>query len=154
METKVLKTAAEYEEACDTIYRLIHASEEAMQPESKEGEQLELLSLLVEKYEREYFPIETPNPIAAIRFRMEQMNLNQNDIAPLFGGKTRVSEVLNGRRSLSLKMIVRLNEYLDIPIESLIAKDEKYELAKENKKKLMMNESIKQTINRKKGLIN
>jgi len=62
-----------------------------------------------------------PSPIEAIKFRMEQMNLKQADIAPLMGGKTRVSEILNGKRALTLKMITLLNRYLGIPLESLIS---------------------------------
>ena len=75
---------------------------------SPEGEEIELLSFLVENYEHEHYPIEAPNPIKAIKFRIDQMNLKQTDIAPLFGGKTRVSEVLNGKRPLTLKMITLL----------------------------------------------
>ena len=80
-------------------------------------------------------------PIEAIRFRMEQMNLKQSDIAPLFGGKTRVSEVLNGKRPLSLKMITLLHEYLGIPLESLISGDEN-KLEPENRRKLLNVPSI------------
>jgi HTH-type transcriptional regulator/antitoxin HigA len=120
MKTKILKTEPEYNEACDRIYRLIHSSENPIESDSREGEEMELLSLLIEKYEQEHYPIEAPNPIEAIKFRIEQMNLKQADIAPLFGGKTRVSEVLHGKRPLTLKMITLLNRYLGIPLESLI----------------------------------
>ena len=91
MKTKILKTEQEYNEACERIYELIHSSENSIEPDSPEGEEMELLSLLVEKYEQENYRLEAPSPIESIKFRMEQMNLNQNDIAPLFGGKTRVS---------------------------------------------------------------
>ena len=121
MRTKILKTEQEYNEACERIYRLINSSPNAIEPESSEGEEIELLSLLVEKYEHEHYPIEAPSPIEAIKFRIEQMNLKQADIAPLFGGKTRVSEVLNGKRALTLKMITLLNRYLGIPLESLVS---------------------------------
>lgn len=132
MKAKILKTEQEYNEACERIYKLINSSEKAIEPESPEGEEIELLSLLVEKYEHEQYPIEAPNPIEAIKFRIEQMNLKQTDIAPLFGGKTRVSEVLNGKRPLTLKMITLLNRYLGIPLESLVSgnKDIKLEPAK------------------------
>ena len=120
MKTKILKTEPEYNEACDRIYHLIHSSENPIESDSREGEEMELLSLLIEKYEQEHYPIEAPNPIEAIKFRIEQMNLKQADISPLFGGKTRVSEVLHGKRPLTLKMITLLNRYLGIPLESLI----------------------------------
>ena len=99
--------------------------------------------MLVEKYEQEHYPIEAPNPIEAIKFRMEQMNLKQADIAPLFGGKTRVSEVLNGKRNLTLKMITLLNRYLGIPLESLVKGNKEIKLEAEKKEKLLNISSIK-----------
>ena len=101
-------------------------------------------SLLVEKYEQENYPTEAPTPIEAIKFRMEQMNLKQSDIAPLFGGKTRVSEVLNGKRSLTLKMITLLNRYLGIPLESLVKGNKELILEPEKKEKLLSISSIKE----------
>ena len=105
MKTKILKTEEEYNAACERIYELIHSTEQAIEPDSQKGEELELLSLLVEKYEQEHHCMNAPDPVEAIKFRMEQMNLKQKDVAPLFGGKTRVSEVLHGKRALTLKMI-------------------------------------------------
>ncbi|MDY6800896.1 MAG: helix-turn-helix domain-containing protein [Bacteroidota bacterium] len=142
MKTKILKTAQDYNEAIERIYELIQSSENTIEPDTAEGEELELLSLLVELYEKEHYPIETPNPIEAIKFRMEQMNLKQSDVAPLFGGKTRVSEVLHGKRTLSLKMITLLHRYLGIPLESLVAGNEKIKLEPEKKKKLLKVQSI------------
>ena len=143
MKTKILKTELEYKEACERAYTLIHNSEDAIEPDSAEGEEMELLTLLIEKYEREHHPIEAPNPIEAIKFRMEQMNLKQADIAPLFGGKTRVSEVLGGKRPLTLKMITLLNRYLGIPLESLIDGNREVKLEPEKRDKLLRNASIK-----------
>jgi len=120
MKIKILKTEQGYKEACERIYFLIHRTEKAIEPDSPEGEELELLTLLVEKYEQEHHKMEAPTALEAIKFRMEQMNLRQSDIASLFGGKTRASEVLNGRRVLNLKMITLLNKYLGVPLESLI----------------------------------
>ena len=137
MKTKVLKTEQEYNEACERIYALINSTEKAIEPDSPKGEELELLSLLVEKYEQEHYPIEAPNPIEAIRFRMEQMNLKQADVAPLFGGKTRVSEVLHGKRPLTLKMITLLNRYLGIPLESLVTGNKDVKLDPKKKEKLL-----------------
>lgn len=142
MKTKIIKTEKEYNEACARIYNLIHRSEHPIEPDSAAGEELELLSLLVEKYEHEFYPVVAPDPIEAIRFRMEQMNLKQTDIAPLFGGKTRVSEVLNGKRPLTLKMISLLHEYLGIPLESLISGDRDIKLEPESHRKLLNVPSI------------
>jgi len=142
MKTKIIKTEAEYNDACAKIYKLINSSEEPIEPNSSEGEELELLSLIVEKYEREAYPIAAPTPLEAIRFRMEQMNLRQSDIAPLFGGKTRISEVLNGKRPLNIKTITLLNEYLGIPLESLINSDTELKLEPNTRQKLLSIPSI------------
>lgn len=143
MKNKILKTEEEYNEACDRVYTLINSTEDQIDPDSREGEELELLSLLVEKYEQEHYTIKPPNPIEAIRFRMEQMNLKQADIAPLFGGKTRISEVLNGKRPLTLKMITLLNRYLGIPLESLIKGNKEVKLDPDKRNQLMRSASIK-----------
>ena len=153
MKSKVIKTGKEYDEACERIYELMHSSNSQIEPDSKEGEELELLSLLVEQYERDNYKIDAPDPIEAIKFRMKQMNLKQVDVAPLFGGKTRVSEVLNRKRPLTLKMIALLNSYLGIPFESLIVKDRKMTLDKNKKDILLKNpfirEYLKKTKNKK-----
>jgi HTH-type transcriptional regulator/antitoxin HigA len=153
MKTKIIKTEQEYNEACERIYSLINSSDKAIEPDSPEGEEIELLSLLVEKYEQEHYPIKAPNPIEAIKFRMEQMNLKQADIAPLFGGKTRISEVLNGKRPLTLKMITLLNRYLGIPLESLMIGNMEIKLEEEKKKKLLGISSIKKYISESKVAI-
>jgi HTH-type transcriptional regulator / antitoxin HigA len=114
---------------------------------------MELLSLLVEKYEQEHYPIEAPGPIEAIRFRMEQMNLKQADVAPLFGGKTRVSEVLHGKRPLTLKMITLLNRYLGIPLESLVAGNKEVKLEPGKRDKLLSIASIKEYFSRHRAAI-
>ncbi len=144
MKIKILKTEQEYNNACERIYHLIHSCENPIEPNSPEGDEIELLSLLVEKYEQEHYPIEAPTPIDAIKFRMEQMNLKQSDIAPLFGGKTRVSEVLNGKRPLTLTMITYLNRYLGIPLETLVKGDKELSLEPEKKEKLLTISSIKE----------
>ena len=91
MKTKILKTEQQYNDACERIYSLINSTHNLIEPQSSKGEEIELLSFLVEKYEQEHWAIEAPTPVEAIKFRMEQMNLRQSDIAPLFGGKTRIS---------------------------------------------------------------
>ena len=144
MKTKILKTDQEYKDACKRIYSLMHSSDSPVEPDSPEGEEIELLSLLVEKYEQDRFPMEAPDPIDAIKFRMQQMNLRQTDIAPLFGGKTRVSEVVNGKRPLTLKMIVLLNRYLGIPLESLVKGNKEIILEAGRKEQLLKVSSIKE----------
>ncbi|MGF0239381.1 helix-turn-helix domain-containing protein [Rhodococcus sp. IEGM1300] len=88
---------------------------------SPEGDELEILALLVEKYEDEHFPMLPSDPIEAIRFRMEQQGLTPRDLEPFIGTSGRVSEVLNRKRKLSLSMIKRLHDGLRIPYESLLA---------------------------------
>lgn len=144
MKTKILKTEREYSVACERVYDLMHSTENAIEPDSPEGEEIELLSLLIEKYEQEHHRMDAPDPIEAIKFRMEQMNLKQQDVAPLFGGKTRVSEVLNGKRKLTLKMITLLNRYLGIPLESLISGNKEIRLREEQKEKLLKISSIQE----------
>jgi HTH-type transcriptional regulator/antitoxin HigA len=87
---------------------------------SKMGDELEILSILIDQYENEHFPIGMPDPIEAIKFRMEQMGMNQNDLAEIVGFKSRVSEILNKKRKLTLDMIRKLNAGLNIPTEVLV----------------------------------
>ncbi len=89
---------------------------------SKEGDELEVLSILIDRYENEKFPIGMPDPIEAIKFRMEQMGMKQKDLAEVMGFKSRVSEILNRKRKLTLEMIRKLNETLRIPTEVLVQK--------------------------------
>lgn len=89
-------------------------------PNTAEGDELELLGLLIETYEKEHFPIGYPDPVEAIKFRMEQMGYTQNDLAKIVGLKSRASEILNKKRKLSLEMIRKLHETLSIPTDVLI----------------------------------
>lgn len=89
-------------------------------PTTPEGDELELLSIIIERYETEHFPVEKPDPIEAIRFRMEQAGMTVDDMRPYIGPPNRVYEVLNGKRQLSLGMIRRLHEGLKIPADVLI----------------------------------
>lgn len=147
MKIKVLKTEKEYNEACKRVYSIIHSSPDAIKSNSSEGQELELLSLLIEKYEQEHYKMNAPTPIEAIRFRMDQMNLKQVDIAPLLGGETRVSEVLNGKRALTLKMITLLNRYLGIPLESLMGGNKDIQLEEKKRQKLLKVSSIREFLN-------
>lgn len=155
MKTKILRTEQAYNEACEKIYSLINSTENPIETNSPEGEELELLSLLVEKYEHEHYPINAPNPIEAIKFRMEQMNLKQADIAPLFGGKTRISEVLHGKRPLTLNTITLLNRYLGVPLESMVVGNNEIKIDPEISERLLSILSIREyfTKNNKTALI-
>lgn len=87
---------------------------------SDQGDELEILSILIDQYENENFPIGMPDPIEAIKFRMEQMGMKQKDLAELVGFKSRVSEILNKKRKLTLDMIRKLHTELHIPTEVLV----------------------------------
>lgn len=89
-------------------------------PGTAESDEIEVLALLIETYEKEVFPIDLPGPVEAIKFRMDQQELAQKDLVPYIGSKSKVSEVLNGKRALSLNMIRNLNQGLGIPYEVLI----------------------------------
>lgn len=153
MKTRIIKTQEEYDKACKRVYDLMQGSANAIEPNSPEGEEIELLSLLIEKYEHENYQSEPPSPIEAIKFRMEQMNLKQADIAPLLGGKTRVSEVLNGKRALTLKMITLLHRYLGIPLESLINGNKEIKLEPKKREQLLHISSIKEYLNSKRAAV-
>jgi len=148
MQNKIIKTEEEYNMACERVYEIIHGSNKPINPNSKVGEELELISLLIENFEKEHHSVEPPTPIEAIKFRMTQMNLKQSDIAPLFGGKTRISEVLNGKRQLTLKMITLLHKYLEIPLESLVKGNSNYKLSTENRKQLLQINSIRDSFSK------
>ena len=115
MLPKVIKNDREYEAALARIDELMDAA-----PDTPEGDELELLTTLVEVYEEKHFPIDLPDPIEAIRFRMEQSGLKQQDLVAYMGSRSKVSEVLTGKRALSLKMIRALHKGLGIPAEVLL----------------------------------
>lgn len=115
MNVRVIKTEEDYFKALERLEEIFHAD-----ANSTEGDEAELLSILIEKYEDERYPILTPDPIAAIKFRMEQMEMTNEDLAHVLGYRSRVSEIFNGKRKLSLRMIQSLHEKLKIPYESLI----------------------------------
>lgn len=117
MNPRVISTAQEYEAALAELDHLILGDPKKGTPEA---DRLELLSILIEAYERDRFVIEKPTPVEAIRFRMEEMGLSQRDLVPYFGSKGKVSEVLSGKATLSLRVIRRLTEGLGIPADVLI----------------------------------
>ena len=112
----IIKTEEEYNKALARMNVIFHAPKD-----NPEGDEAELLMLLIEKYEEDHFPIEAPDPVEAIKFRMEQLGLDQKDLAEVIGYKSRVSEILNRKRKLSLNMIRSLHQKLNIPYESLMA---------------------------------
>ena len=116
MEIKVLKTEADYNEALKSFEIVFDAPADSI-----EGDKAELLSILIENYENQHCPIEAPDPIEAIKFRMEQMDMNNNDLAKIIGYKSRVSELFNKKRGLTLTMIRQIHQKMNIPYESLIA---------------------------------
>ena len=115
MEIKAIKTEKDYNQALERLEIIFDAK-----PGSPEGDELEVLGILIDQFENENFPVGLPDPIEAIKFRMEQMGYNQNDLANIVGLKSRASEILNRKRKLSLEMIRKLHERLNIPTEVLI----------------------------------
>ena len=126
MKPKVLKTERDYKAALAYVEQLMAQS-------APDEAELELWSLLVEKYEEEHFPIATPDPIEAIRFRMEQAGLAPADLQPYMQSKSKVSEVMNRKRPLSLAMIRALHRGLQIPAEVLVQETQAPYLARGQK---------------------
>lgn len=118
---KVIKNGAEYEEMLDEIDALLDLDPD---PGTEEADRLELLAFLVEDYESRRFPIEAPDPVEAIKFRMEQQGLTQRDLVPYIGSRSKTSEVLSGKRPLSLPMIRALHSGLDIPAPVLLREND------------------------------
>jgi HTH-type transcriptional regulator/antitoxin HigA len=115
---KVIKTEAEYEDALERIYNLMQMD---LVDDSPESDELDALALFVEDYENKHYPIAPPTPIEAITFRLEQLGKSKSELAKILGTRARQSEILSGKRKLSLEMIRRLHSMLGIPAESLIA---------------------------------
>jgi HTH-type transcriptional regulator / antitoxin HigA len=115
MDIRPIKTKGDYKKALGAIEQLWEAK-----PDTPESERLELLSILVEAFEREHYPIPLPDPIAAIEHCMESRGLTRKDLEPYLGSRARVSEVLARRRPLTLSMIRRLSVGLGIPTDVLI----------------------------------
>ena len=115
MNIKPIKTENDYNQALVRLEVIFDAKKG-----SSAGDELEVLGILIDQYENEHFPVGMPDPIEAIKFRMEQMGYNQNDLANIVGLKSRASEILNRKRKLSLEMIRQLHEQLNIPTDVLI----------------------------------
>ncbi|EJL9429872.1 transcriptional regulator [Vibrio cholerae] len=115
MDIRPIKTDADYRATLNDIENLMMA-----EPDTVEGEKLDILVTLVEAYEAKHFPMDLPDPVEAIKFEMERKGLTVKDLEPMIGKSNRVYEILNHKRSLTLKMIWKLHEGLGIPAESLI----------------------------------
>jgi len=115
MNISPIKTDANYRAALKEVELLMTA-----EPDTLEGEKLDILVTLIEVYERKHFPLDLPDPVEAIKFEMEQKGLTVKDLEPMIGKSNRVYEVLNRKRSLTLTMIRKLHQELGIPAESLI----------------------------------
>lgn len=117
MNIRPIRTEQEYQAALKALSPLFDQEPE---PNTPEGDYFEVMLTLVEAYERQHIPVALPNPIEAIKFRMEQSDLTAADLAPAIGRTNRVYEVLNGKRALTLPMIWKLHSMFGIPAESLI----------------------------------
>ena len=115
MEIKPIKSENDYQRALERLELIFDAS-----PDSKEGDEAEVLSMLIDNYENKYYPIEAPDPIDAIKIRMEEMNLKQKDLVGVIGGKSRVSEILNKKKKLTVEMIRELERILHISASVLV----------------------------------
>ncbi|MBF0214889.1 MAG: helix-turn-helix domain-containing protein [Magnetococcales bacterium] len=115
MEIKLIKTEQDYDAALAEVERLMDAD-----PDTPEGDRLDILTTLIAAYEDRHHAIDLPDPIDAIRFRMEQMGLSRKELEPFIGSRARVAEILNRKRQLSLEMIRRLHKGLKIPANVLI----------------------------------
>jgi HTH-type transcriptional regulator/antitoxin HigA len=114
---KPIKTEDQYNTALARVYELIQTG---VKENSAESDELEVLSILVKEYETDHYPIPSPGPLEAIKFRLEQMGLSEKELGEILGYRSRKSEILSGKRKLSLNMIRKIHEVLHIPAEVLI----------------------------------
>lgn len=115
MNVKPIKSDKDYRNALERLEVIFDAS-----IDTKEGDEAEILSLVIENYENEHYPIEAPDPIEAIKIRMEELNMRQKDLVGIIGGKSRVSEVLNRKKRLTVDMIRELERILQISASVLV----------------------------------
>ena len=114
---KPIKTDKQHDKYLERAYELMQMD---LEPNSKESDELELLSILIEVYEKSKYQIEAPNPIEAILFRLDQLGMSKSDLSKLLGSRSGTSEILKGKRKLSITMIRKLNQQLGIPAQTLI----------------------------------
>jgi len=114
---KPIKNKKQYKDYLKQAYQLMQIE---LKPNSAESDKFQLLSILIEQYEKENYPIEPPHPIEAILFRLDQLNMKKSELSKILGTRSRTSEILSGKRKLSLSMIRKLNSELNIPAQVLI----------------------------------
>lgn len=112
-----IKDKKQYEDYLARAYELM---QQELKPNSENSDELEVISILIENYEKTEFPIDSPTPIEAILFRIDQLGMKKSELTKIIGSRSRTSEILNGKRKLSLSMIRKLNQKLQIPAEVLI----------------------------------
>lgn len=122
MKIKPIKSEQDYEKALERLETIFDAA-----PNTNEGDEAEVLSMLIENYENQHYPIEAPDPIEAIKIRMKEMNIKQKDLIGVMGGKSRVSEILNKKKRLTVDMIRELEGILNISASVLV---NNYQLSK------------------------
>src|ERR1700722_659762 len=115
---KPIRNESDSDKALGRAYRIIQLE---LKPRSKESDELEVLSMLIEHYEAEHYPIAPPHPIEAIKFRMDQLGMKRAELGRILGYPSRASEIMRGKRKLTLEMVRTLQEKLQIPLESLVA---------------------------------
>lgn len=115
MELKPIKSEKDYRESLERLEIIFDAP-----VNTKEGDEAEVISLLIENYENEHYPIGSPDPIEAIKIRMEELNIRQKDLVGIIGGKSRVSEILNRKKRLTVEMIRKLEQILQISASVLV----------------------------------
>ena len=115
---KPVKTKKDYEAALKRCYDLMQKN---IKPNTQDANELEILSILVENYEQKHYPVPAPNPVEAIKYRLQQTGVDEKELTKILGGRSRKSEILSGKRKLSLNMIRELHDKLNIPAETLIA---------------------------------
>ena len=108
---KPIKNSQQYEDALARAYALLQKN---IRSDSKESDELEILSILIKEYENEHYPVPKPNPLEAIKFRLDQMNMSEAELSEILGYRSRKSEILSGKRKLNLTMIRKLTEKLHI----------------------------------------
>ena len=114
MEIEIIKTKKQYDKSLQRFEEIFLAKSD-----TKEGKEVQLLALVIKDYEDKHFKIESPDPVEAIKYRMEQMNLSKKELGEILGYTSRVSEILSRKRKLTLDMIRKLHDKLDISLESL-----------------------------------
>lgn len=115
MQVEIIKNKKQYDKALQRFEELFFAKSN-----TKEGKEAQLLALVIKDYDSKHYKIEAPDPVDAIKYRMEQMNLTKKELGEILGYTSRVSEILNRKRKLTLEMIRNLHEKLNIPLNSLV----------------------------------